>query len=128
MGLPLAMIFLRSISRPIRNSNRIKPSCAIVSTLAGSVTCFSPSGPTMTPASRNAAMLGIFSRVKITPSAPAASRLMPMSWTSDGMSPPAAHAAGEISDRPNSGSKVRNMGPGARPRRQLISGSSPQIV
>ena len=67
----------------------------MVSTLSGSVTCPRPMGPIRMPASRKAAILGIFSRVKMTPRAPAANRLIPISCTSEGMAPPAAHAAGD---------------------------------
>ena len=54
----------------------------LVSMLSGSVTCSRPTGPTMMPATRKAAILGMRKRLKMMASRPAVSRLMPMSCTS----------------------------------------------
>ncbi|MCZ7598029.1 MAG: hypothetical protein M5U09_10275 [Gammaproteobacteria bacterium] len=87
------MSFLKSISSPTGKSSRMRPSWAMVSMLCGSLTTAAPNGPTSAPATRNAAISGIFSRAKTTASAPAAIKQMLMSSTSDGNSAaPAAHA------------------------------------
>ena len=86
----------------------------IVTARGGMTSHAAEPGPMIMPASRKAAIDGIFSRVKITPSAPATSRLTPISLTSEGISPPAAQAGpARNSSRSASGAWMR-CAPGAR--------------
>ena len=96
MDLPLRSRLRTSISSPMTKSSSTKPICEMASMLAGSLTKLNPCGPRTIPASRNAAIDGIFRRAKMIAIMPASSSAALMSWTRVGTAPPAAIAGPAI--------------------------------
>jgi|GEM_PF-4394057 len=81
--LPLDMSARGFTSRPITNSNSVRPRFAMVSMSPPGLIVCAPIGPSTTPATKSAAMVGMRRRSKIADKKPAASTHNPSSSTSE---------------------------------------------